>query len=166
MGCGKTTIGKLLARRLGLRFVDTDSIVERQEGATISDIFYYEGEAYFRELEVGALSLIDKMEDFVVVATGGGLPVMGDNMETLQRMGATIYLKRPVEQIIKRLSPYGLRRRPKLSKLKPEELLEYMTADMQEREPFYLQSQLAIDCTSMSDKSVVDDIILNLGYGE
>ena len=72
-GCGKSSLGKRLARRLGKRYVDTDKLVERSEGAMVADIFYYQGEEYFRNAERGVLEqLIEEAFDGIV-ATGGGL---------------------------------------------------------------------------------------------
>ena len=166
MGCGKTTIGKMLARRLGARFEDTDAMVERVEGASVEDVFYYEGEERFRLLERKTLDAIDKMDEFLVVATGGGLPVKGDNMKRLLEMGMVVYLERPAEQIMKRLTPYGLKRRPKLAKLRPDEILGYMRDEIMERERFYLEAPYTIRCVSLSDKAIVEDIISKLGYGK
>ena len=166
MGCGKTTIGKMLARRLKARFEDTDAMVERVEGASVEDIFYYEGEEYFRSLEREVLESIEKVDELLVISTGGGLPVMGDNMKRLLDLGIVVYLERPAEQIIKRLTPYGLKRRPKLAKLLPDEILGYMRGEIKEREKIYLQAQFTIGCVSLSDKAIVEEIISNLGYGK
>ena len=72
-------MAKRLARRLQMRTIDTDKRVEMLEGATIADIFYYQGEEYFREAERRALESVE-MEGDTIVATGGGLPTWGDNM--------------------------------------------------------------------------------------
>ena len=75
MGCGKTTIGRRLARRLGYDFADTDDRIEKQEGADVCDIFHYAGEEYFRKAERGMLEQLIASGDDLVVSTGGGLPV-------------------------------------------------------------------------------------------
>ncbi|EKC58562.1 Shikimate kinase, partial [human gut metagenome] len=78
MGCGKSTLGRKLARRLGAAFVDTDAAVEELEGASVADVFRYEGETRFRELERGVLERVITSGDAAVVSTGGGLPVWRD----------------------------------------------------------------------------------------
>lgn len=79
MGCGKSTIGRKIARYAHLRFVDTDSLVEQREQATVADVITYHGEEYFRGVEHSVLQSTAE-EDDLVVSTGGGLPVWGDNM--------------------------------------------------------------------------------------
>ena len=77
MGCGKSTLGRKLARRLGIGFVDTDTLVEEQAGASVADVFRYEGEARFREAEREALERAIAAGGEAVVSTGGGLPTWG-----------------------------------------------------------------------------------------
>ena len=105
MGCGKSTLGRKLARRLGAAFVDTDAAVEELEGASVADVFRYEGETRFRELERGVLERVIASGDAAVVSTGGGLPVWRDNMECMNAAGHTVYLCRTAAQIAGRLSP-------------------------------------------------------------
>ena len=87
MGCGKTTIGRRLARRLGYDFADTDDRIEKQEGADVCDIFHYAGEEYFRKAERGMLEQLIASGDDLVVSTGGGLPVWADNMVRMNGAG-------------------------------------------------------------------------------
>ena len=89
MGCGKTTIGRRLARRLGYDFADTDDRIEKQEGADVCDIFHYAGEEYFRKAERGMLEQLIASGDDLVVSTGGGLPVWADNMARMNGAGLT-----------------------------------------------------------------------------
>lgn len=74
MGCGKSTIARKIARRLGVTAVDTDCVVEEQEGASVFDIFHYEGEERFRQIEREALERIIADPHAVVVSTGGDCP--------------------------------------------------------------------------------------------
>ena len=137
MGCGKSTLGRRLARRLRVPFVDTDSRVEEREGASVSDLFRYEGERRFREIEREVLDASIAEYPSAVISTGGGLPVWGDNMARMNAAGHTVYLRRSAENIASRLSPYGRRKRPRLRGLNDEELVAFMTQDMAAREPFY-----------------------------
>ena len=121
-GSGKSTIARRIARRLGLRVVDTDKCVEEQVGASVADIFLYEGEEYFRRSERKVVEELASDAD-LIVATGGGLPTWSDNMELLNRMGITIYLRRKPEQILSRLSAYGREKRPMFRGKNDEELL-------------------------------------------
>lgn len=159
MGCGKSSLGRRLARRLGVALVDTDTLVEQQEGASVADVFRYEGEERFRELEREALERIVARGERVVASTGGGLPVWRDNMARMNAAGFTVYLRREAEQIARRLSPYGRQKRPRLRGLDDAELVEFMSRDMAAREPFYAQAQLIVDCGELSDDEVVETIL-------
>lgn len=159
MGCGKSTLGRKLARRLGVAFVDTDALVEQREGAAVADVFRYEGEEHFRQVEREVLEDVIASEDAAVVSTGGGLPVWGDNMQRMNEAGDTVYLRRSAEQIARRLSPYGRQKRPRLRGLSDEELVGFMGRDMAAREPFYTQARLIVDCTETSDEELVERIL-------
>ena len=155
MGCGKSTIGRKIARYASMRFIDTDSQVEQREGATVADIITLQGEEYFRAVEQAVLADTADDDD-IVVSTGGGLPVWGDNMARIGEMGISVYLRRTAKNIISRLSPYGRQKRPKFRGLNDEELLAFMTTHMAEREPIYSQADIVIDCDTMSDNDIID----------
>ena len=161
-GSGKSSLGKRLARRLGVRFVDTDKLVEQSEGASIADIFHYEGEEYFRIAERRAVESLANEGVDLVVATGGGLPTWRDNMEWLVRSGVTVYLRRTPEQILSRLSDYGREKRPMFRGKSDEELLQFMHEQMALREPYYAKAQIAVDCSIMSDDDVVEHLVTKL----
>lgn len=98
----------------------------------------------------------------LVVSTGGGLPAWEDNMTLMNRTGVTIYLRRTARQIAARLSPHGRWKRPKLRGLDDGELIEFMTRNMAEREPFYTQAQLTFDGAAASDEEVLGSVIEKL----
>ena len=163
MGCGKSTLGRRLARRLGVPFIDTDARVEEREGATVSDLFRYEGEQRFREIEREVLDASIAEYPSAVISTGGGLPVWGDNMARMNAAGCTVYLRRSAENIAGRLSPYGRRKRPRLQGLNDEELVAFMTRDMASREPFYSRAKLILACDSLPDDALVERIVAYAG---
>ncbi|MBQ8133419.1 MAG: shikimate kinase [Clostridia bacterium] len=102
MGCGKSTVGALLAKKNGMAFVDLDSYIEKQQNKTISDIFAENGENYFRELEKqAAKELMEK--NGLVVAAGGGTLTFPENVETFRKNGKIILLDIPIETVAKRL---------------------------------------------------------------
>ncbi len=155
MGTGKSTIGHKVAKRCEVPFLDTDKMVEEAEGAEVADIITYAGEEYFRNAERKALEKTAEAE-CVVVSTGGGLPVWGDNQQWIAEHGVSVYLKRTPEQIISRLSPYGRYKRPKLRGLNDEELLQVMREGIAEREPIYEKADIVIDCSQVSDWEITD----------
>lgn len=159
MGCGKSTIGRKLARTLHLEFVDTDHRIEEREGATVIDIFHYEGEERFRTIEREVLEEVVASEQAAVVSTGGGLPAWGDNMARMNEVGRTIYLKRSAENIASRLSPYGRQKRPRLRGLNDEELVIFMREDMAKRDPYYSQAVQVIACEGKSDEEIIREIV-------
>lgn len=103
MGAGKSTIGRMLASKLGFDFVDTDQVIEQRTGANIPWIFDVEGEAGFRDREQAVLAelvLLDK----TVVATGGGIVEREDNRKLLQSLNKVIYLTASIDQLFARTS--------------------------------------------------------------
>ena len=159
MGCGKSSLGRKIAKRGGMRFVDMDSVIEEREGASVSDIFHYQGETYFREKERELIEELAVAQDDVVISTGGGVPTWQDNMARMNEIGECVYLRRTAEQIASRLSPHGRQKRPKLRGLNDEELVAFMTANMAEREPFYAQAKHCVDCVSLSDEELIEKIL-------
>ena len=155
MASGKSTLGRKIAKRTELPFLDTDKMVEEAEGAEVADIITYAGESYFREAERRALEQTAEVEN-AVISTGGGLPMWGDNQAWIAEHGVSVYLKRAPEQIISRLSPHGRQKRPKIRGLNDEELLAFMREHLAEREPTYLKADIVIDCSEVSDYEIAD----------
>ena len=159
MGCGKSTLGRKIAKATGYTFVDMDSTIESREGASVADIFHYEGEEYFRKAERALLEELAQKEEDMIVSTGGGTPVWRDNVEFMNVAGHTVYLRRTAEQIASRLSPHGRQKRPKLRGLTDEELVAFMTKNMAEREPYYAKASVVIDCEKCSDAEIIEMIL-------
>lgn len=103
MGCGKSTVGSLLARKTGMAFVDLDSYIEKKEKKKITQIFADSGEDYFRALERDASAELSKKRG-VVIAAGGGTLTFPENVEVLSKNGIIILLDLPVEAAARRLS--------------------------------------------------------------
>ena len=95
MGCGKSTVGRILARNLGVKLVDLDNYIEKKEGMKIPEIFDKKGEEYFRALETSALKEFKKLGG--VVATGGGTLLSEENGKTAKESGVVIFLDVPFE---------------------------------------------------------------------
>ncbi len=159
MGCGKSTIGRKLNQQLGWRVVDTDKIIEQNEGCTIAQIFESKGEEYFREAERGVVESLSQESEDCIVSTGGGLPIWGDNMSMLNNVGVTVYINRTAENIASRLSANGRYKRPKLRGLNDEELVAFMSENISQREATYKQAKLVIDAVPLSDDEILNTII-------
>ena len=106
MGCGKTTVGRILARRLGCAFVDTDRYIEEALGRSIPDLFAKEGEAFFRDWELGTAEELAKRQD-LVIACGGGLPTRPDSIASLKHSGTVVFLRRDPGEIYDSVSMAG-----------------------------------------------------------
>ena len=155
MGTGKSTLGRKIAKRAELTFLDTDKMVEEAEGAEVADIITFAGEEYFRQAERRALEQSAEFEN-AVISTGGGLPIWGDNQEWMAEHGVSVYIKRSPEQILSRLSPHGRQKRPKFRGKSDEELLQFMHEHLAEREPIYEKADIVIDCAEVSDMEIAD----------
>ncbi len=143
MGSGKTTLGKKLAARLGLTFMDTDKIIEEKEAQSVDALFATKGETYFRQLEQALVEELKQL-DHVLIATGGGMPCYNNLMEELKTIGFTIYLKRPAKELAHRVKN-SKKIRPLLRDKNEEELLAYMEEMLQKRAPYYEQAHLIVD---------------------
>lgn len=93
MGCGKTTLGTMLAQKLGRKLVDTDALIVAREGRSINEIFATDGESYFRERELDVSKELGQVQD-LIIACGGGLPMRAACMEALKQNGTVIWLCR------------------------------------------------------------------------
>jgi 3-dehydroquinate synthase len=155
MGAGKTTIGRLLARKLGMRFVDSDHEIEERTGATIPWIFEIEGEASFRRREAEVIRDLSGQEG-IVLATGGGAILDPESRALLQERGTVIYLRASITNILARTGHD--KNRPLLQTADPRRKLEELLA---QREPLYLaMARLVVDTGRPNVQSMVQ-IILN-----
>ena len=102
MGCGKSTIGSLLARKMGMAFIDMDSYIEKKDGRKVSEIFEQSGEEHFRMLEREAAKELAGKKG-LVIATGGGTLTFRENVDALKKSGSIVLLDLPVEAVEERL---------------------------------------------------------------
>lgn len=153
MGVGKSTIGKRLAKVLGLEFYDSDQIVEERTGVDIPVIFEIEGEEGFRKREAEVLTELVALNG-IVLATGGGAVLSADNRRLLADNGFVIYLTADVDHILGRIEKDT--RRPLLQTGDPRSTLENIMA---ERDPLYREvADLVIDTTRYNIKQIIDRI--------
>lgn len=158
MGTGKTAVGKRLAAKLKLDFLDTDTMVEDSTGTTIPEIFQKYGEKRFRSEESLAVERAARIHN-CVIATGGGVVLNPENIRKLRENGYIILLEARPEVIARRVlaSSTG---RPLLEK--KGDLTARITALLQERAPYYRDYELRIDTSDLTVEQVITRIIIFL----
>ncbi|MFC0167984.1 bifunctional shikimate kinase/3-dehydroquinate synthase AroKB [Pseudoduganella danionis] len=157
MGAGKTTIGRILARKLGLRFIDSDHEIEARTGATIPWIFEIEGEASFRRREAEVIRELTGQQD-LVLATGGGAILNPESRAYLKERGTVIYLRASVNSILQRTAHD--KNRPLLQTADPRKKLEELMAV---RDPLYTEvADIVIDTGRPNVQSMVSNILNQL----
>ena len=143
MGSGKTTYGKQLASLLAYNFIDTDKEVEKISGQNISHIFSQFGENYFRKTETDILEKILK-KDNVVVATGGGTPIFNNNINKMNKVGVTLFLKMEHNTLFERLL-LEKDNRPLIKGKNSEELKNFIINENKKRLVFYRQAKYIVN---------------------
>ncbi|MFQ5723384.1 MAG: shikimate kinase [Terriglobia bacterium] len=154
MGCGKTTVGRLLAGRLGWRFIDLDQTLEQRQGRTINQIFAAQGEPYFRQIERRLLEEIvrEAQERSTVVALGGGTFAQPANFELIRANGGiTVWLDCPLEELRRRCR--GMTHRPLFRDAPRFQQL------FQQRLPYYRQADFRVDADRSDPNQVVEEIL-------
>lgn len=126
MGCGKSTVGHKAAKATEYTFLDTDVLIEKEEGMTIAKLFEEKGEPYFRNKETEIIKRLIAGEKGNIIATGGGLPMTEGNPGLLKELGTVIYLKAETETLHQRLSNDNVR--PLLKNTNLKEKIETMLA--------------------------------------
>jgi shikimate kinase len=140
MGSGKTTIGKKLAAKLGVGFIDLDAAIEEIEGMYIRDIIETKGESYFRKVESDTLRRLDLVDK--VISTGGGTPCFFDNMIWMKSKGRVVYIELDEAALFSRLKTTNLEHRPLLKGLDDEGLKQFIHNKLTERKAYYEQADL------------------------
>lgn len=157
MGAGKTTVGKALARELGLPFYDLDWYIEERFRRTIPQIFAEKGEEGFRRIEQHVLHEVAEFED-LIISSGGGTPCFFDNMEYMNRQAMTVYLKATPETLFQHLK-MGKTERPLLKGKTDEELIDFIRSSLATREPFYSRARYTLDVSPLDEYDKIKDTV-------
>ena len=154
MGSGKSTVGRMLARRLRFRFLDTDKLVEERAHLRISEIFEKHGEADFRGRETAALTSLCGIRQHII-ATGGGIVTVPENIPLLRSLGLVVLLTAEPDEIYRRVSRNS--ERPLLQVEDPRKrVLDLMAS----RQPFYeAAAHFRVDSTRLQHVDVTEKIV-------
>ena len=157
MGAGKTTVGKDLAKKLGVPFYDLDWYIENRMRKKVKQIFDERGEEGFRIIERNMLHEVAEFEN-VVIACGGGTPCFFDNMDYMVGQGDVVYLRGTPDVLFRHLK-MGKGVRPLLLGKSDDELLAYIRENVAKREEYYMKANHVIDIPCMEDEDKVNQTI-------
>lgn len=160
MGSGKTTIGKALSKETGMMFYDLDWYIESRMHKTVSQIFAERGEEAFRKMEYNMLHEVAEFED-VIISCGGGTPCFFDNMDYLSRQGDVVYLKASPDTLYKHLLMAKVER-PLLKGKTQDELTDYITSHLAEREPYYQKAHHVLNVDVLDDYDKIQESVAQL----
>ena len=152
MGTGKSLVGKKLAKRLEMSYVDTDELIENREKAKISQIFQEKGEDYFRRIESKIIKEVSSLDRYVI-STGGGAILKKENLAALRSKGLIICLSANPKEILKRTSKS--QNRPLLkSKDRQRKVFDLLKT----RRPFYEKADFEVDTSELTTTEAVERI--------
>jgi shikimate kinase len=155
MGSGKTSVGRLIARRLRFHFLDTDALIEERARTSIKEMFASHGEAWFRERETAALESLAGSTRRHVISTGGGIVTQPRNLPLLRQLGWVVLLTAAPEELFARVARN--KDRPLLQVANPRERVREM---LTERAPLYAEAaQFTVDSTGLRHEDVVGHIL-------
>ena len=154
MGSGKTSIGRLVAKKLGFQFVDTDAVVVERAGMQVAEIFAGRGESWFRDQETSALESMSILNRSVI-STGGGIVLREENRALLRSLGFVVWLTASEDVIFERVSRN--KRRPLLQTDDPRKTVQELLA---QRLDFYESvSRFTLDTSVLSHETAAESII-------
>lgn len=160
MGSGKTAVGRVLAKKLGCKFIDSDAMIKAEAKMTIREIFAKWGEPRFRKMEAGIIKKLSSL-NHCIIAAGGGVPINPVNMKNLKKSGVVFWLKANPATILARLKrePGGISARPLINKNDPLKNIKLFLA---RRKPYYKMADCAINTTGQTPEQIAKKIIVKI----
>ena len=159
MASGKTTIGKKLANKLNLPFIDLDNVIEETQCSTIRLLMYQLVEDAFRQIEKETLQKVIDENEKAIISTGGGTPCFFDNMSVMNNSGTTIYLEVDIPVLVNRLL-HSKTERPLIWGKSKQELTQYAIDLIEKRNPYYNLARYRISGKNLSADDLIN--LLNL----
>ena len=158
MASGKSSVGKLLSKKLSMKFLDLDDYIINKEGMSIAEIFEKKGEVYFRVIENKYLKEVLNTKDQLILALGGGTPCYANNMEEINKGNTvSIYLqgktKTMIDRLIKKKS-----KRPLIASLADDKIPEFVAKHLFERRLYYELAKVTVEIDAKSKKEVAKEL--------
>lgn len=158
MASGKSSVGKLLSKKLSMKFLDLDDYIINKEGMSIAEIFEKKGEVYFRVIENKYLKEVLNTKDQFILALGGGTPCYANNMEEINKGNTvSIYLqgktKTMIDRLIKKKS-----KRPLIASLADDKIPEFVAKHLFERRLYYELAKVTVEIDAKSKKEVAKEL--------
>ncbi len=163
MGCGKTSVGRKLARCINYPLIDTDTYISQTTGKSIAAIFEEKGAEAFRQLEHEAILALSQLSQAHVISTGGGLPCYHNNIDIILRTGYSIYLKADVPFLYSRLKK-NQHLRPLIAGKSKADTLQLLHNMLQERHPVYSKATFAVKAISATPAAILQILQQDLGW--
>ena len=161
MGCGKTTVGKIISKITAKKFIDLDAYIESTTNQTITDIFSTRGEIYFRKIESDTLKMIMEKYDNIILSLGGGTPCYSNNL-TLIKNSKSFFLKCSINVLSNRLININSSR-PVLSNIDNLQTMnDYISKHLFERNYYYNQVSNIIQCDFKDPNEIANEIVKSL----